>query len=61
MKWVNSKGHAWYLYSKERTLKNNIKVKSYYFSKTPNPVNCEIPVHLKVVEGRNGTPFVKRV
>ncbi len=60
----NSKGKAYYLFSKEVKLKNSDKIrKIFYFSKDPNNKKGqaveEIPESKIVSETKNGLPVLK--
>jgi hypothetical protein len=61
MKFVNSKGQAWYLHKKEILLgKQKTPHTNYYFKKTKEENSCQLPEHLIVVETKNGMPITKR-
>lgn len=58
---VNSKGRKYYLHSKEVALRNG-KRRIYYFARTvKHPYASTMPKGMKVVEGRNGLPLLKKV
>jgi hypothetical protein len=62
MKFVNSKRIPWYLHKKMNTIgRNKVTVPTYFFKKTKGEGYCALPVGYKVIETRNGLPFIKKL